>query len=511
LCTSQEPLHLAAEQQYRLMPLAVPPETNAFGARAFGAVALFDARVRAVDPRFVMDDESLALTIDICRRLDGLPLAIELAAARVAALGLRTVHDKLDTRFRLLTGGSRATLRRHQTLRAALEWSYQLLGDAEQTVFRRLGVFAGGFTMEMAQSVTRDAQLDEWEVLDHLSALVDKSLVIADTGDPPRYRLLESARAFAREQLAAGESADALRRHALAVREFIERVDGPNLDGELRTDQLGALLAPEFDNLRAAHAWAMAEGGDVETAVVLAAGASALEDFAVEAADWLVPLQQPVEGAAVNPAVAARYWRAMASTNVTLAGRVTRAQQAQASDLAQAQYKALGQPRRVFSSLVQLAIHRMALDLRAAGLQPDDAARVAWIQDFLEPQWQAARPTLPLHLHHYQDWAQALALRAATSAAGRSLRQAERRIKQWAGIPMRELRGFGRAEQAFFRGMSDGAAAGKPRWAELAETSGYADQSHLCRETRRITGFTPDELYRRIAEDEGFWSYRLWQ
>lgn len=143
--------------------------------------------------------------------------------------------------------------------------------------------------------------------------------------------------------------------------------------------------------------------------------------------------------------------------------------------------------------------------------QPDDGARVAWIQDFLEPQWQAARPTLPLHLHHYQDWAQALALRAATSATGRSLRQVERRIKQWAGLPMRELRGFGRAEQAFFRGRSDGAAAGKPRWAELAETSGYADQSHLCRETRRITGFTPDELYRRIAEDEGFWSYRLWQ
>src|SRR5260221_1507216 len=197
LSTSQEPLHLPAEQQYRLIPLAVPSETTASSAREFGAVALFEARVRAVDPRFALNDESMALVIDICRRLDGLPLAIELASARVAALGLLPVRDKLDARFKLLTGGSRATLRRHQTLRAALEWSHNLLNDAEQAVFRRLGAFAGGFTMEMAQDVAGDAQLDEWAVVDHLSALVDKSLVVADAGDAPRYHLLESARAFA--------------------------------------------------------------------------------------------------------------------------------------------------------------------------------------------------------------------------------------------------------------------------------------------------------------------------
>ena len=163
---------------------------------------MFEARVRAADPRFALNDDNLPVAIDICRRLDGLPLAIELAAARVATLGLQPVRDKLDARFKLLTGGSRATLRRHQTLRAALEWSHNLLTDAEQAVFRRLGVFAGGFTMEMAQAVAGDAQLDEWAVLDHLSALVDKSLVVADAGDAPRYRLLESARAFALEQLA---------------------------------------------------------------------------------------------------------------------------------------------------------------------------------------------------------------------------------------------------------------------------------------------------------------------
>ena len=140
---------------------------------------------------------------------------------------------------------------------------------------------------------------------------------------------------------------------------------------------------------------------------------------------------------------------------------------------------------------------------------PDDAARVAHIEDFLAPRWAAVRPTLPLQVHRYQDWAQALALRAASSGPGRSLRQVERRIKQWAGQPMRELRGMGRAERAFFEAMAQ-AEAGPPRWAEVADASGCADQSHLCRETRRVTGFSPDELNQRIAEDECFWSYRLW-
>jgi AraC-like DNA-binding protein len=142
---------------------------------------------------------------------------------------------------------------------------------------------------------------------------------------------------------------------------------------------------------------------------------------------------------------------------------------------------------------------------------PDDDARVECMQDFLDPLWQAVRPRLPMQVHHYQDWAQALAQRAATSGAGRSLRQVERRIKQWAGLPMRELRGVGRAEQAFFQGLAAAEEGLRPRWTDVAQASGYADQSHLCRETRRITGFSPDELYRRIAEDECFWSYRLWQ
>jgi len=141
---------------------------------------------------------------------------------------------------------------------------------------------------------------------------------------------------------------------------------------------------------------------------------------------------------------------------------------------------------------------------------PDDDTRVRMLQDFLEPLWQAKRPKLALNAQRYQDWALGLAMRAAASASGRSLRQVERRIKRWAGQPMRELMGVGRAEKAFF----EAAAAwqeGRLSWADVATDGGYADQSHLCRAVRRITGFAPQDLHERIAEDEAFWAYRLWQ
>ena len=146
---------------------------------------------------------------------------------------------------------------------------------------------------------------------------------------------------------------------------------------------------------------------------------------------------------------------------------------------------------------------------------PDDSAGIACLEDFLAPRWAAARPTLPIQAHRYVDWAQSLALHAATSGPGRSLRQVERRIKRWAGLPLRELRGIGRAEQTFFAALAHvelhGEHAAPPNWAEFADANGYADQSHLCRESRRVTGFSPDELFRRIRDEESFWAYRLWQ
>jgi predicted ATPase/DNA-binding winged helix-turn-helix (wHTH) protein len=353
LATSQEPLRAAAEQQYRLRPLHIP-DAQSFAVNDDGALALFEARVKAADPRFALNAENAGVAADICRQLDGLPLAIEFAAARVGTLGLLPVRDKLDARFKLLTGGARATLRRHQTLRAALEWSHNLLADAERTVFRRLGAFAGGFTIELAQAVVTDDALDEWAVLDILSALVDKSLVVVEEGESPRYRLLESARAFALEQLAAvGETDALLERHALAMRDFLQRVDGINLDGNLRTHEFAALVVPEIDNLRAAPAWARRDGCDPQVALALAAHAGSLIDYANECADWLPPLRKLVEDGNVDPALAARYWRALAAGN--MATRVPQTDQLEAARRARALYDALGQPRRALSSLIQQA------------------------------------------------------------------------------------------------------------------------------------------------------------
>jgi AraC-like DNA-binding protein len=144
----------------------------------------------------------------------------------------------------------------------------------------------------------------------------------------------------------------------------------------------------------------------------------------------------------------------------------------------------------------------------AMSAAPDDAARLQRLEAFLLPRWQALGTQRPGH--RYADWTEALAVRAATSAAGRSLRQLERRIKAWAGLPMRELRAVSRAESAFH---AVAAAEGRPgfNWADIAAEADYADQSHLCRETRRLTGFSPEELRRRMQTEEAFWAYRLWR
>ena len=252
LVTSQEPLKAGDEHVYRLDPLDVPPAgVDAGAALEHGAVALLAARAQAADPRFRLDDTNVAAAIDLCRALDGMALAIELAAARVPMLGVAGVRDRLGERFRLLTRGSRNAPGRQQTLRAALEWSHGLLSPPEQAVFRRLGVFAGSFSLDAAQRVASGDSIDEWELIEHLGALVDKSLVIAEGADLPRYRLLESARAFAVEQLAsAGEGEATSRAHLLTMLDVFRRAD----DDYLTTPALPWVdrLLPDLDNLRAA-------------------------------------------------------------------------------------------------------------------------------------------------------------------------------------------------------------------------------------------------------------------
>jgi predicted ATPase/DNA-binding winged helix-turn-helix (wHTH) protein len=253
--TSQEPMHIAAEQQVCVPPLAVPADALSANPLTYGALALFEARVQAIDLHFRLDEGNLDAAIEICRGLDCLPLAIELAAARVPLLGVEGVRARLDDRFRILTVGPRTGPGRHQTLRAAIEWSHALLTTDEQAVFRRVAAFCGSFGLDGAQRVASDARIDEWAVLDHLGALVDKSLVAAQPGEVPRYRLLETARALAWEKLdEAGETDSIQRKHALAVLACFERSFRDRWRES--TQSLLDLNLPELDNLRAAYEWA---------------------------------------------------------------------------------------------------------------------------------------------------------------------------------------------------------------------------------------------------------------
>ena len=190
LVTSQLRLNLAGEQVMAVTPLLLPPIDDPQPDERYAALQLFVQRARAVQPDFAVGAHNAYAVADICRRLDGLPLAIELAAARVRLLGVRGLRDRLDDRLRLLTGGARGAPPRQQTLQATLAWSHALLEPVEQAVLRRLGIFVGGFCLELAQQVAADAAIDAWAVLDALAALVDKSLVAVDPGEPPRYRLL---------------------------------------------------------------------------------------------------------------------------------------------------------------------------------------------------------------------------------------------------------------------------------------------------------------------------------
>ena len=303
LATSQELLRLPQEQLHRIAPLAVPQLCHPSQAEDFGALRLFVERVRALDAGFMLTAATIGTVISICTRLDGIALAIELAAARVPMYGVAGIHDQLDNRFRVLTAGSRASDRRHQTLGAALDWSHGLLGEAEQKVFRRLSVFTGGFTLASAQSIASTGAGDAAAVLDQLSSLIDKSLVLVDKGVRPRYRMLETTRSYALDKLEqAGEKPILVERHARATVALLEQA-------VRRRDM--ELLVQEMNNVRAAYAWATGPGGDRQLAVAIATGSSvvlAVQGFAVEALDRLCSVESFVD-ASTPPPLAARYWQ----------------------------------------------------------------------------------------------------------------------------------------------------------------------------------------------------------
>ncbi|MDO3703327.1 BTAD domain-containing putative transcriptional regulator [Micromonospora sp. C28SCA-DRY-2] len=272
LATSREPLGITGEVLWPVVPLALP-ERHAGPAEMASApaVQLLRDRASAVRKDLAVDAHTLSTMVRVCRALDGMPLAIELAAARLRTMSLDQLANRLDDRFRLLTGGSRTALPRHRTLRAMVDWSWELLTDAERMVLRRLSVFAGGASLEAAERVCAGDAVEPEQVLDLLIALVEKSLLVAEGGDAPRYRMLGTIKEYAGHRLSdAGESDLARQAHLAYFTELAETAE-PHLR---RAEQLEwlATLNVEHDNISAAMRGALA-AGEAQAAMRLAAGA----------------------------------------------------------------------------------------------------------------------------------------------------------------------------------------------------------------------------------------------
>lgn len=259
MATSREPIGVASEATWRVPSLSLDIE----------AVELFVDRARKVSPGFqVIEDNSVAVT-EICHRLDGMPLAIELAAARMRAMSVDEILASLHDRFRLLTGGARTAVRRQQTLRASVDWSHALLTEPERVLFRHLAAFMGGFNLDAAEAVCGGGHVERYQVLDELTLLVDKSLVVAETNSSPtRYRILETIRQYGLEKLGESGDADAVRgRHRdyfLSVATALDRPERTEHEGRLDQAEL------EIDNLRSAFVWSR-ESGDSQLALTFAA------------------------------------------------------------------------------------------------------------------------------------------------------------------------------------------------------------------------------------------------
>ena len=290
LATSREALGVPGEKLYPVRSLSMPPPERLPPTATltdFEAIRLFVERARAADPQFELTDTRASAVVEICHRLDGIPLAIELAAARARALTVEQIAARLDDRFRLLTGGSRTALPRHQTLRAAMEWSFELLPEAERAVLWRLAVFAGPFTLEAAEAVCAGPGVHRADVVEHLTRLVEKSLVNRHAAS---YRLLETVREYARDHLlAAGESEATYARHRDWYTDFVNR----GAPAFFRGPESSAWLEDferEHDNLRTAMQWSLDEGQSGARALELAAGLWRfweIRGYLVEGRQWL--------------------------------------------------------------------------------------------------------------------------------------------------------------------------------------------------------------------------------
>jgi predicted ATPase/class 3 adenylate cyclase len=279
LATSRQTLNVAGEQTFRVPPLAVPPRGRALSvaeALEFGSVRWFVERAKLVDQRFSLTEENTTFVVDICRRLDGIALAIELAAARVNVLGAAELARRIEQPLRIVTGGSRGSQPRQKTLRALIDWSFNLLSFSEQVLFRRLAAFTGGSTLDAVEAVCTDAVVPADDILDLISSLVDKSLVVADVSDgTSRYRLLETMAEYAEERLAAsGEQMALAASRAAWAADFSETIQRNSWTGS-QSDRAG-LASREMENVRGALNWALGPQGDLEVAGRIAGGLTLL-------------------------------------------------------------------------------------------------------------------------------------------------------------------------------------------------------------------------------------------
>lgn len=369
LVTSQEPLHVEGEQVYRLGPLSVPRDDEVATALDHGAVQLFVERVRALESEFAPEAKDLGVIANICRQVDGIALAIELAAARVPLLGLAGVEARLGERLRMLGGGVRVPVRRHQTLRAALDWSFHLLSPDSQRVLRRLGIFAGGFCLDTALPVVANtAEEDEVWLLEQLDILLDRSLlVVARQGVRPRYRMLETMREYALEQMKAHSEMQSLRhRHAHAMSAVLKRaVKERDSDRQLE----------EVANIRTALAYAAVtpdEGSVALSLVTDSAVVLATSGLVPEVLLNLLSVERFVTHD-TEPGLAAQYWQWLG--RVGKDNRLPARRCIEVLARAEAMFEKLGRVRRVHACARQLAETYLATNEFDAAEQALERAR----------------------------------------------------------------------------------------------------------------------------------------
>jgi predicted ATPase/DNA-binding XRE family transcriptional regulator len=367
LSTSRQSLHVEGEAVYHLASLDVPARGAALPAgeaMRYGAIALFVDRATAADASFRLTDETVPAVTEICTQLDGIALALELAAARSKVLSLSSIATRLNSRFRLLTGGQSKDLGRHRTLSALIDWSYDLLAPPQRALLNRIAICAGGFTLDTAVALYRDERVDAFDVLDLLTALVDQSLVVADTsGQEERYRLLESTRAYALDRLdACGEREQTSHRHAAYFAQIARAADARF--GSMPREGWLAALEKETGNFRRALEWSLGTLADVATGGAIAGH---LERFWINAGleaegrRWIGLALEHLDERD-HTAISARLWRAAAWLNMG-------PRKHDAARRAVALYEALGDAIGLGDSLRQQAIGASQRgDLDAAAL-----------------------------------------------------------------------------------------------------------------------------------------------